>query len=122
MEITVGAVKIIYSWNDADPDPTPSQHTTRGVKYLKLVGATKEFPAALEDTTQMNFTMGNIAVPNDATIYWCRTFRFNQPVTKQHVVRIGEYLDFMRPLLMRNLFQLQKCSHKGGRYLIIIMS
>ena len=92
MEITVGAVKIIYSWNDADPDPTPSQHITRGVKYLKLVGATKEFPAALEDTTRMDFTMGNIAVPNNvSTIYWCRTIRFIQPATKQHVVRIGEY-------------------------------
>ena len=91
MEITVGAVKVIYSWNDADPDPVPSRHITRGVKNLKVVGAVREFPVALENTTRIDITAGNVSIPNTkSTVYWCRTIRFNQPATKHHIVRFGK--------------------------------
>ena len=101
MEITVGAVKIIYSWNDADPDTVPLQHITRGVKNLKLVGATREFPAALENTTQIAITAGSVSVPNTkSTVYWCRTIRINQPATKHHIVKFGKLLSIVQGCLI----------------------
>ena len=89
IELTLGAVKVISSWNDADPDPVPSKHITRRVKNLKLVGALKEFPAVLEDTTRIDITAGNVSVSNTkSTVYWCRTIRFHQPATK-HIFNTG---------------------------------
>ena len=90
IELKLGAVKLIYSWNDVDPNPVPSRHTTRGVKTVRLVGAVREFPAALENTTRFDITTGNVSIPNTkSTVYWCRTIRFNQPATKHHIVKIG---------------------------------
>ena len=84
-------MKVIYSWNDVDPDPVPSQHTTRGVKNMKLIGATREFPAAIQNTIRFDITAGNVSVPNTkSTVYWCRTIRYNQPATKHHIVRYGK--------------------------------
>ena len=90
VELKLGAVNVIYSWNDDDPNPIPSQHTTRGVKNLKLIGAVREIPAALDNTTRVDITIGNVSIPNSkSTVYWCRTVRFNQPPTKHHIVKIG---------------------------------
>ena len=90
-EIVFGAVKVVYSWNDNDPNPIPQKHMTRGVKSVKLIGTRKEFPAALENSQEIEFRMGNVSIPNTAdTIYWCKTIPFTQPATKQHIIKFGE--------------------------------
>ena len=91
-EIVFGAMKLIYSWNDNDPiNQVPLKHITRGFKSVKLIGSRMEFPAALENSQNIEFRMGNVTVPNtDNTVYWCKTIPFAQPATKHHVIKFGE--------------------------------
>ena len=93
-DIEFGTTKVIYSWNDDDPINKPLQHTTRGTTSVNFIGAMRDFSLAdlPADTQTVQFTMGDLVVPHDTdTTYWCRTMRFNQPATKHHVIRIGNY-------------------------------
>ncbi|KAI6652253.1 DBH-like monooxygenase protein 1 precursor [Oopsacas minuta] len=95
--IVAGTTKVVFSWNNNDPNPNPLQHGTRGTMNVNFIGAPRPefYPSDLPADTQiLEFKMGNITIPHDTdTTYWCRTLRLDQPATKHHVIQIGSYLD-----------------------------
>ena len=90
--ILSGTTKVVYSWSNSDPNPTPLKHVTKGFQNVNLIGAKTDFsPSVTSNTTVVEFTMGNISIPNEASVYWCRTIRYTQPAQKNHVIKIGKF-------------------------------
>ncbi|XP_064397923.1 DBH-like monooxygenase protein 1 homolog [Halichondria panicea] len=95
-DIRVDTVRVIFSWNDADPvgdDPNQVMYhgnQNRGTFSLNLLGGQQDPPPDPADLQTLSITVSNITIPAVGTTYWCTAFELPAEVQAQkHYITKG---------------------------------
>ncbi|XP_078655821.1 DBH-like monooxygenase protein 1 homolog isoform X2 [Branchiostoma floridae x Branchiostoma belcheri] len=85
-----GTSRVIFAWNDADPeaDVGPSYHdANRGVKSVLLLDKDPEQTPLPDNVLTLDIVVPKVHVPAEDTTYWCQCFRLPMVGRKYHVIK-----------------------------------
>ncbi|XP_064622631.1 DBH-like monooxygenase protein 1 homolog [Lineus longissimus] len=108
-----GTVRLIYAWNDKDPDREDNlnylyHYGNRGVKSVVLLDynrVMKKRMAPEESSGFFDTMMDNITIPAEKTVYWCKFFKMPHFGKKHHIIGASTFLLLFNVTLIEPLVE-----------------